>query len=472
MKNLSILVRIGLIFLAIAGLTSCEKKGIESNRIGKAEFAINIDGELNQAKSDQPDSSSVAYQIMISVENLDGEQVFSDTLIPIFSFGPSFVSENLEIESGEYRLTKFMVINVEGKVIYASPMDISPLAYLVNNPLPMYFNILPGQTTRVVPEVLLVGDQPPGQFGYATFGIQVIRPLEFWTMVVIDPGNPLIMAPIQITSAKLTVFAPDGWHCTFKLDPALNHLVIRGGYANYVLLLEKEGFLPQRMQFNAKDLLSAKQENPLILKIPWNSQFNILVLQPGPDRGKDAMISKLEPDKNFGGHKYFEATFLTEPLLTVMRSNRSLIFFNLDSLPKSAVIKKVTLKLSYDLPIPFDSVYYTTNTGPSTGIAWFGGVLQQIVEPWEESKVTWNSQPKTIEAKQVLIPPFIRNVNFIDVDVTQLFVTPIETDPAVYPNYGMLFRLWPVDKFPGFRFASSDYPEPNMRPKLTIFYTR
>jgi hypothetical protein len=139
-------------------------------------------------------------------------------------------------------------------------------------------------------------------------------------------------------------------------------------------------------------------------------------------------------------------------------------------LPKSAIINKVTLQLFYDLPIPFDSSYIT-NTGPATGVAWFGGVLQQIIEPWEEFKVTWNTQPKTIEANQVYISPFIRNVNFIFVDVTRLFVTPSTTDQAIYPNYGMLFRLWPVDRFPGFRFASSDYPDAIMRPRLTIYYT-
>jgi hypothetical protein len=183
------------------------------------------------------------------------------------------------------------------------------------------------------------------------------------------------------------------------------------------------------------------------------------------------MISNLNPDKNFGDYKYFEATFLSEPVLTVMRSNRSLIGFNLDTLPKSAVIKKVILGLAYDLPIPFDSTYITTNTGPVSGIAWYGAVLQQVVEPWEESKVTWNTQPKTIEMNQVYISPFIRNTNIIQVDVTNLFVNPATTDGALYPNYGMLFKTWPADRFPGFRFASGDYPVATMRPKLTIYYT-
>jgi hypothetical protein len=191
----------------------------------------------------------------------------------------------------------------------------------------------------------------------------------------------------------------------------------------------------------------------------------VLVLQPGPEKGKDAMISNLNPEKNFGDYKYFEATFLSEPILTVMRSNRSLIWFNPDSLPKSAVIMKVILTLKYDIPVPFDSSYLI-----GMGPLWVGGVLQQIVEPWDEFKVTWNTQPKTVEANQVYISPFIKNANFIDVDVTRLFVYPSTTDPAIYPNYGMLFKLWPVDRFPGFRFASSDYPVAIMRPRLTIYY--
>ena len=81
-----------------------------------------------------------------------------------------------------------MVINPSGEVVFASPLAGSPLAYLVNRPLPFNFNIIPNQVTRVVPEVLAVGDQTPDQFGYASFGVQIIKPLDFWTMCVFDPG--------------------------------------------------------------------------------------------------------------------------------------------------------------------------------------------------------------------------------------------------------------------------------------------
>jgi hypothetical protein len=456
-----------LIPLAVFGIWSCENRNNDFTGKGKAEFSLSMPEEgAKSSLGSSLDSGIMSYHIMVSIEDMEGNSVISDSLIPVYAFGTGFTSENVELQTGDYNLTKFLVINPSGTVVYAAPIEGSPLAYLVNNPLPLNFSIRADQVTTVAPEVLLVGDQTPGQFGYANFGMQIIKPLGFWTICILD--CPVCMRPTEITNAKLTVFANNGWHYTFKLEAAVNHLVIRGGSDIYYFLLEKEGYLPQKLQFTSKQLIETTKENPLVLKIPWDSnQWKTLVLQPGPEDGKDAMISNLDADKNFGDYKYFEATYLSESVLTVMRSNRSLIWFNLNALPKSAIIKKVALQLWYDLPIPFDPVYLT-DIDPTTGLCRYGGVLQQIVEPWEENKVTWNTQPKTIMANQVLISPFNINANVITVDVTTLFV-PVNDKNAL--NYGMLFKLWPVERFPGFRFASSDFSDATMRPKLTVYYT-
>lgn len=456
------------VIIAFSLLLSCEKRPDNDNNKGKAEFSLNFGEDTKSATMNLSDSALASYHILVSVEDGEGNSVISDSLIPAYSFGPGFLSENIELQAGDYKLTKFMVINPSGAVVYATPLTGSPLAYLVKRALPFEFGILPDRTTTIAPEVLFVGDQLPGEFGYVSFGMQVIKPLHFWTMCVFDPGNPLIMAPIQITTARLTIYAADGWHYTFNLAASVNHLIIRGGSANYTFILEKEGYPSRRMQFSAQQLLAANEENPLVLRIPWGTNdWQVLELQPGPDTGKDAMFSNLNPDKNFGDHRYFETTFLSESIIAVMRSNRSAIWFNTNALPKSATIRKVTLQLAYDLPIPFDTTYLT-NTGPSAGIAWYGAVFQQIVEQWDEHTITWNNQPKTIETNQVYLAPFIRNSNIISIDVTQLFVANNATN---MPNFGMLFRLWPTDRFPGFRFASSDYPDARMRPKLTIYYS-
>lgn len=457
-----------LILLAVLSFSSCEKNSDTSK--GTAKFSIVSIDELNQQKSASAneDSVLVSYHILVSVEDIDGNPFFTDKLIPVYIFGSGFVSEEVEMPEGHYNLTKFMLIDPSGEVVAATPLEGSPLAYLVNDPLPIGFRIAGGASTIIVPELLAVGDYTPGDFGYISFGGQIIKPLGFYVICYLY--NPISMSPaLPPTIAELTVYAGNNWHYRFKLEAEVNHLIIRGGYEYYEFLLEKEGYMPQKFVISARELMATTRENPLVLKIPWDSgQWKVLELQPGPEEGKDAMISNLDPQKNFGNWKYFEATFITEPVLTVMRSNESLIWFNLNSLPKSATIKKVILTLYYDLPLPWDSSIFTP--GNSGGVEWLGGVLQKITQPWEENMVTWSNQPKSTELNQVYIAPFILNCNFISVDVTKLYV-PDPAGTVDTPGYGMFFRLWPKEWVPGFRFVSSDYPVAAMRPKLTIYYT-
>lgn len=455
-----------LILLAVFCFSSCEKSSNSLSK-GTAKFSITQIEALNQTKSAfASDSALVSYHVLVSVEDIEGNPVLTDELIPMYVFGTGFISEEVQLDAGYYNLTKFMIINPGGEVIYASPVEGSPLAYLVDDPLPVRFSIAAGTITTISPEVLPVDDHPPGDFGYVSFGAHIITPLSFYVVCYIDYpyASPL---PVKPVTADLTVYAVDGWHYKFALEATVNKLIIRGGYNLYTLLLEKQGYMPQTFYCTAEELKATTKENPLVLKIPWDSnQWKKLVLQPGPEAGVDAMISNLEPERNFGDYKYFEATFLSEPILTVMRSNRSLIWFDLNSLPKSATIRKATLTLWYEYPIPWDSTIFID---PATGSCiWYGAVLQRIIEPWEEMKVTWNTQPKTTELYQVYVSPFNRSVNFIEVDVTSLYA-PINTTDS--PNYGMLFRLWPYERFPGFRFASSDYPVAGVRPQLTIYYT-
>jgi len=465
MKALAKCLAISMVAMVMVCFYSCEKAG-EAGK-GQAAFSLSIDIESGLKSDGILNDTVTSWHLMVSVEDMEGNPVVTDALIPLYVFGTGFLSENLDLEAGEYNLVKFLVINPAGEVIYATPVEGSPMAYLVNDPLPVYFRIFAGRVTTVRPEVLQVGDQPPEQFGYVNFGMQIVRPLDFYVICYLD--TPVDSSSIHPTTARLTVFGPDNWHYTFRLESKVNHLAVRGGARVYLFLLEKEGFRSQKMEFRAAQLKATTYDDPLVLKIPGDSsQFRVLVLQPGPEKGKDAMITNLEPDKNFGDYKYFEATYLTEPILTVMRSNRSLIWFDLNELPESARIRKVTLQLFYEVPVAWDDMVtlYDTVTASDT---WYGGVLQQIIAPWEEDKVTWNNAPAVTTVNQVYIPPFIRNVNFIIVDVTRLFV-PVNSVSVA--NYGMLFRLYPTEKYPGgFRFASSDYPVAGMRPKLRICYT-
>jgi hypothetical protein len=271
MKALVKLIAIILVLIGILSLSSCEKKRDESGK-GKLEISLNLPDKTSSSKSGAFTDSIgvVSYHLLISIEDMVGNNVISDSLIPLYAFGTDFICEKVELNTGGYKLIKFMVINPSGEVIFAAPVEGAPLAYLVNKPLPLTFNIYPDQITRIVPEVLTVGDHTSDQFGYANFGIEIILPLHFWAKCIID--NPLGMVPgLQSTTAKLTVYDINRWHYTFNLEAATNHLIIRGGSPVYYFLLEKEGYIPQRMEFTAQELMATSNDYPLILKIPWDS---------------------------------------------------------------------------------------------------------------------------------------------------------------------------------------------------------
>ncbi|MGC9344497.1 MAG: hypothetical protein ACP5E3_17460, partial [Bacteroidales bacterium] len=138
---------------------SCER--MNEDQKGKIEFSLSIDSD--QLKSYAiPDTSRddiyYSWHILISVMNENGEYVFEDEIIPLISFGNEFITGKIEMETGSYQLTRFMVVGPEGNVIYAAPREGSPKAFLVDRPLPINFKVRPGDVTRVSPEVLKVGD--------------------------------------------------------------------------------------------------------------------------------------------------------------------------------------------------------------------------------------------------------------------------------------------------------------------------
>jgi len=98
-----------LIPLTVIGISSCENRNDDFAAKGKAEFSLNMpeDGAKSLSGSSL-DSGVISYHIMVSIEDMDGNSVISDSLIPVYAFGTGFTSENVELHTGDYNLTKFL----------------------------------------------------------------------------------------------------------------------------------------------------------------------------------------------------------------------------------------------------------------------------------------------------------------------------------------------------------------------------
>jgi len=319
----------------------------------------------------------------------------------------------------------------------------------------------------------------------------VVRTLDFFVAVYID--DPRIMAPMRFTDAKLTVIIDSMWRHSFMLEPKVNRVRVRDSHWDYLLVVNKEGFAPKRLLMPREELLKTSPDNPLLIGLPVED-LHVLILQPSPDEGKDAMISRSLPEDNFGKFPYFEATAASPVTSDVQHKlTRSLIEFDLNQLPKSATIKRAILTLYYPRYMYTDSVYpvdpvtgVRTDIDPS--IPWpveHLAVLQRVISPWEEHEVSWAKQPKTTTENQVFIPRiyYIMDAScdcFVPpvsetVDVTNLLMP----DASGISHHGMLLKLVEEEYPEWLRFASSDfemlstgnYEMGNLWPKLEIYYT-
>lgn len=159
-----------LLFL-FAGF-GCDREETFIAKKGAVIFSVGHQGN-QQGRSAQ---ESVPTSIVLSIEDHQGNLIFENKKIGLLQFGEGFVSENLELGVGNYKLTRFFVLNADNKIVYAAPLRGSDKASQVNHPLRLSFNVTESAISEVVPQVLAVtASDNPELFGYASFGFEVIE---------------------------------------------------------------------------------------------------------------------------------------------------------------------------------------------------------------------------------------------------------------------------------------------------------
>ena len=188
------------------------------------------------------------------------------------------------------------------------------------------------------------------------------------------------------------------------------------------------------------------------------------ILQPDATKGKDATIFSQTPNLNLGTDTDFIVmswTWFSQGLGEGDR--RSLIDFDLSSIPNNATIVNATLDFSFNktsTAYPSIASRYATSKPNES-------YLRRITSQWDELTVTWANQPTYTLENQVVIP----NNSGIETDVT-VDVTNLIKDQKNNPNesFGLAFSLVTEEIYRAMLFASSDHLDPNKRPKLTVKY--
>jgi hypothetical protein len=187
--------------------------------------------------------------------------------------------------------------------------------------------------------------------------------------------------------------------------------------------------------------------------------LKVLIVQPDGQGGKDAIIRSSGPDQNYGGEIELAANVTTAQGPPFIQ--RALFDFDLSKIPAGSEILMATLSLWY--AEGSDSVH-SVATGPNTAF------LQRITSTWNEATVTWNNQPASVITNRVIINSSSEpEEDYPEIDATLLVQDMIDNREN---SFGFLLMLETETGSRGLYFASSDHPDPELRPRLHVRYLK
>lgn len=186
-----------------------------------------------------------------------------------------------------------------------------------------------------------------------------------------------------------------------------------------------------------------------------------LYLRPDYKSGKDAYYKDATPTLNQGTHPDFSAIAWTN--LSVPVVVRSVIEFDLTSIPVGATINSAYLSLYNNSTSPNNSGEHSTLDGSNSA------TLRRITTSWNEFSVTWNNQPSVTNSNEVVLPASTS----IYEDYTNINVTQLVQDMVDMPSssFGFMISLQTEQLYRALIFSSSDHADPNNHPELVITYT-
>jgi hypothetical protein len=188
----------------------------------------------------------------------------------------------------------------------------------------------------------------------------------------------------------------------------------------------------------------------------------VIILKPNAIVGRDAVIYS----NSVAGHNTINFGTITDFMACAWTNSgnvaniRGLIHFDLSAIPAGATITHAHLNLFFNPTSLNDG--HSTLSGPNTCL------LQRITSPWDETTVTWDTQPTTTTVGQVLIPATTtNNQNYGNINVTGL-IDYFYNNPS--QNYGMMLRQQTEVYYRSMLFASSDHTNPLLWPELIVYY--
>lgn len=224
MKKNNLMKKAAYAVLASGLLFSCDKEEAntqlptEKNINGKIEFGVGfptssgntLSMSLSQKSLSSSSNSNIddeikekAKYLKIIVTNENNQEVFNDKA-ELLRIGDDIITSPISFAPGEYNITLFQVLDINGDNLAATPMSGAKYAKYVTTPLSQQFTVTKDVTNKEVLQVISTEDRSAKDFGYSTFSFEQIKLFDFLlqTSAYFDDIKNFKQIPFSITISK------------------------------------------------------------------------------------------------------------------------------------------------------------------------------------------------------------------------------------------------------------------------------
>ena len=257
------------------------------------------------------------------------------------------------------------------------------------------------------------------------------------------------------------------------------HLIVTAILMIALASCQKEAANPttalQTIQSTVNNTVAADETSPTFNVVDNGDGTYTATLQPDETNGQDVHVYMREGSPEIANQNFNGVPELDISAWTVNGAYAYLrVFLRFDDLAKistTAHVLKATLYL-YGLSSSIVSPQ-GNSTYPNSPYNFYGtnrSIMEAVAGPWDESTLTWNTQPKVKpEWGKVTIPASTSKWNY---DVATDDVKAMVSRAVKYPdkNYGVRISLAVESIYRNLVFASSESTDPTKRPKLVVTY--
>jgi hypothetical protein len=257
------------------------------------------------------------------------------------------------------------------------------------------------------------------------------------------------------------------------ISPTLNLSGLANGMANEVITHKATLSISSEQNINSPSKINYEAGR----KIELNSGFTaasgtvfnaqiinsecvipvVLTLQPNASSGKDTDISSLATTVSFSSNPYLAPYAWTQ--FGTQDIRRSLVQFDLSSIPNTAVIDSAYLSLYFSQKLIQDNPSFSGHFG--TNIL----EIKRITQDWVANSTTWNNQPASTTINMITVPAASSTTQ----DYPNINVTNLVRD-QVNNNFGFLIKHKNETPYLITCLTSSEETNALKRPKLVVYY--